>query len=487
MGSRKWDVVVIIDELIVVLGLDTRKFTDGQRDALASFKKGKEAATDFGKQVEQSSLKMTEVFTGLKAGIAGAIGLLAGGEIGRVINHITEMDAATGRWAKTINTSVPNLSAWQGMVRQVGGAASEATSALSTLQQEINNVRQGGGMFEGGFASLMNQAGVSLQDDADTSLRKIQSFISGQVKAGKMNPSEASTFLNRVPGMNQSMINVMLGDLQKLEAAAKAAGTATKESADEAIKYQESLTQLGLSAEGLERVLTIKLTPSLVQFLDRTKQIIQEFSNGQFISPDSWLGKLLGVASGKSTVPMAGSSATSAPRTNPGGTTRGDRNNNPGNMEYGAFARAHGATSSDGRFAVFPDWQTGAAAQQALISGKGYAGLTLHEFAARYAEGAPAWERTVGGALGLGPNDIVNNQDPRLADAIRRAEGTGARGSANARAGRGGNSSTTTNDVDIHKIEIHAPNATDAEGLSSELGGALKRQSLIAPINTGLV
>jgi hypothetical protein len=37
-----------------------------------------------------------------------------------------------------------------------------------------------------------------------------------------------------------------------------------------------------------------------------------------------------------------------------GGGNPGERNFNPGNIEYGSFARAHGATSSDGRFAVLP-------------------------------------------------------------------------------------------------------------------------------------
>jgi hypothetical protein len=43
------------------------------------------------------------------------------------------------------------------------------------------------------------------------------------------------------------------------------------------------------------------------------------------------------------------------------------RNNNPGNIEYGNFAKSQGATSSDGRFAVFPDMETGKQAQIALL------------------------------------------------------------------------------------------------------------------------
>jgi hypothetical protein len=491
---------MVIDELVLVLGLDPRKFNDGERQALESFKKGKDGALDFGKRIEESAGKMSEAFGVVRKGALGLMGALIGGEAAAFINHVITMDAATGRMAKTIGTSVQNLSAWQYMIKQVGGEASSASSALSTLQQEIENVRQGGGMFEGGFASLMNQAGVTIRDDADTSLRKIQGFIAGQIGSGKMRPEEAATFLRRVPGMNEDMINLFLADFKKIEAAAYAANVATKATVDAAQALQGKFS---LMIQSMERfgASMLPLIDLLMKPYDQfTKKNIDAalgpigandlFTRGGFMD---WLDqKLWGdhnmddarkrLAEGLRAMPGGGAAGGGS-----GGSTRGDRNNNPGNMEYGAFARAHGATGSDGRFAVFPDWATGAAAQQALVSGSGYAGLTLHEFAGKYAEGAPAWEHTVGAALGIGSGDIVNNQDPRLVDAIRRAEGTGARGAAASRGGNRTSSSTSSSEVNIHKIEIHAPNATDAGGLSEEIGGALKRQSMIAPINNALV
>lgn len=69
-----------------------------------------------------------------------------------------------------------------------------------------------------------------------------------------------------------------------------------------------------------------------------------------------------------------------------GKQTRGVRNNNPGNLEYGPFAISHGATGSDGRFAIFPTMEMGIQAQQALIfKGKNYRGLTVRQMIHRYA------------------------------------------------------------------------------------------------------
>jgi hypothetical protein len=61
------------------------------------------------------------------------------------------------------------------------------------------------------------------------------------------------------------------------------------------------------------------------------------------------------------------------------------RNHNPGNIEAGRFSVAHGAVSSDGRFAVFPDDETGFTAQAALLSGPAYADLTVMEGIAKWA------------------------------------------------------------------------------------------------------
>lgn len=61
--------------------------------------------------------------------------------------------------------------------------------------------------------------------------------------------------------------------------------------------------------------------------------------------------------------------------------SRAQRNNNPGNIEFGAFAQQHGATHGDPRFAVFPSAQEGFAAVRALLSNyvRGNENITLSE------------------------------------------------------------------------------------------------------------
>lgn len=65
--------------------------------------------------------------------------------------------------------------------------------------------------------------------------------------------------------------------------------------------------------------------------------------------------------------------------------SRPNRNNNPGDIEWGKFTQAHGATHGDPRFAVFPSVELGFGAMKALFQTVGYKGLTVAQALNRWA------------------------------------------------------------------------------------------------------
>lgn len=65
--------------------------------------------------------------------------------------------------------------------------------------------------------------------------------------------------------------------------------------------------------------------------------------------------------------------------------SRPRRNNNPGDIEYGRFAEGHGATGSDGRFAIFPTAEAGFGAMRVLFEAPSYRGLTVAQAIAKWA------------------------------------------------------------------------------------------------------
>lgn len=114
-----------------------------------------------------------------------------------------------------------------------------------------------------------------------------------------------------------------------------------------------------------------------------------------------------------------------------GGTSRGERNNNPGNIEMGGFATKYGATGSDGRFAIFPSYEAGVRAQEALLSGPGYVGggrNTIDAIINRYAppsDGNPVgnYADYVSRVTGIPRNQPIGPaQVPAVAEAMRQFE-----------------------------------------------------------------
>jgi hypothetical protein len=116
-----------------------------------------------------------------------------------------------------------------------------------------------------------------------------------------------------------------------------------------------------------------------------------------------------------------------------------------------------------------------------LVKSDKYKGLTLDQFGDKYSEGSSDWKNTVGKALGIGRGDIVNNQDPRLIDAIKRAEGTGRVGiSAEALRGDGKGSS-----LDPQRMDPMAPAGSglekDTSVVTSPSGAKFRVKSEFAP------
>ncbi|MFK5599094.1 hypothetical protein ACFZ8E_19150 [Methylobacterium sp. HMF5984] len=122
-----------------------------------------------------------------------------------------------------------------------------------------------------------------------------------------------------------------------------------------------------------------------------------------------------------------GSSDTASPDQKSGGS-RSWRNNNPGNIEFGAFARSMGAIGSDGRFAKFPSYEAGRKAQEKLLfESKGYKDLTVGQAIRRWAPASennvPAYIAAMGGDGSKRMSEYSPEQRAKLLDAMQRHEG----------------------------------------------------------------
>ena len=122
-------------------------------------------------------------------------------------------------------------------------------------------------------------------------------------------------------------------------------------------------------------------------------------------------------------------------------TRKGDRNwrnNNPGNIEWGPFAKSKGAIGTDGRFAIFPTYEMGRQAKSDLLfEGKNYKDLNIKQAISRYAppknnkgefeNDTPAYIKAVTSAVGGTENtnlrDLTSDQRVQFLTAVQKQEG----------------------------------------------------------------
>lgn len=103
------------------------------------------------------------------------------------------------------------------------------------------------------------------------------------------------------------------------------------------------------------------------------------------------------------------------------------RNNNPGNIEYGKFARSMGAVGTDGRFAVFPTLESGTAAQQHLqFESPAYKNLTVLQAINKYAppseNNSTAYANAVANAAGVSLDTPMSSLTPDQRAAFMAAQ-----------------------------------------------------------------
>lgn len=149
--------------------------------------------------------------------------------------------------------------------------------------------------------------------------------------------------------------------------------------------------------------------------------------------------------------------------------TRAWRNNNPGNIEYGDFAKGAGAVGTDGRFAVFPTYEAGRAAKKKLLwETRGYAGKTIAEAINRYAppveNDTNAYVNSVASAIGVSidtpMSSLTEAQKEAMLDAMEIVEGFRAGKITAAQAGG---------------TETTPARPTDANAVAAAAGGAAQR------------
>ena len=524
----------VIDSLLIELGLDTSKFDASQKKSVEELRKFDEQAQKTAKNTQQGSKNIGDGFEKARNALV-SLGVAFVGIKGftNFAQQMTTTNAALGRNAQLFQMSARELDAWGGVLKTVGGDAETFQSSIQAMQQGIAGIKLGDAAILTPLARLGALASVDI-NKGTVDIYKLADAL----KAFKAQNGEQLTLtLAQQLGINKETYMVLSQGseaVRKLYDEQYKLSGVTEENTKNAQKLQQQWAETSQAFSKAKNALMDELAPALSAVLQGGTAFFEGFVDADkkldgFLSQLTLIGgaaltlegslaslKIVGISVGEGLTAafskLFGAAALlfHSEGLNKGedaeiakihaaqdqasgkggggggaGVPRNMRNNNPGNIEYGDFAKKHGATGSDGRFAIFPDLKTGQDAMASLLMGYAKGGSnTISKIVGKWspagengAANTNAYIADVAKKTGIDPNKPLSMGElSAVQQAMSAHEGMiGAK--ATAPAGAGGNAGTSVQ-TNINSITVNTQ-ATDANGVANGLRGALQNNSLI--------
>lgn len=544
----------IIDEFLVSLNLDTSQYDKEIRKYRADRKRLTEEEQKQNRISQDGQSRTVAGLRQLRNETAGFLLMLAGATslVGFAKDMLTA-DAATGRFARNTGMATERVSVWENALKRVGGTAEEARAALGTLFSIFQNYQLMGDLSKGGALAFF---GLSERDlkDPEAALLRIAEVV-------KNMPREDVEARLATLGLSGSIVGLLAGDrgeLTKLLASVEAAGVANDDSAEAAMNLEAEMARTAQTLRDMARPAVTELTTAFTGLLGVVNELIAPFGQvrdffnaladseiykllvgGDYKNIFDYLGDAaggeagermkrnyghqgkgsgaatgggmfggiidyaLGAATGGNQGHVTAGPTGGRPR---GRLTRAERNNNPGNIEDGPFARRqYGYIGHDGRFAKFSSPEAGFAAMENLLRGRGYAGGGRNTIASIISKYAPGHENNVGAYVSAVERATgINRYKPLTPGEIRAvsramARHEGYRGGSvpisagSAYAGRRGPQASRANaaaanqmvTTTIGAINVYTP-AANAEGIARDIRSEMSKRGLVVQAGSGL-
>jgi hypothetical protein len=229
----------IIDTLIVQLGLDPSKFTEGQKKAVAELKKTRESAEVTGKELQTRGKQGAEFFTQLTQKALSFFGVV--GSATALVNFFKNTvltEAATGRLAKSLGISTETLTIWQGAAKRVGGTAEDAASSIQSIVQGFQQFTLFG---TSAAIPYFRALGVALTD-TEGRMRPVSAILMEIGDRLKEMAPERAFAIGQGLGLTPGMIQLLLQEKTALKAYLDEAERSNKITQEQA-KSSQALTE----------------------------------------------------------------------------------------------------------------------------------------------------------------------------------------------------------------------------------------------------
>lgn len=493
----------VLDEFVVKLGFDVAALSKGQAETLSRLDGLEKKADHTRRSVQESGKGMGETFSAVRNQVFALTSAFIGfNALKTAVVDITKADAALGRLSRNLGAAPKDLKAFQGVAAKFGSSAEDMSDAFQHTADVIAEFRNQGTvspafLFNMGQAQIDYTKFFAKETDDIERWKMVQTGLNDAIDSGRRTRAEA-LLIGQGMGYSPATVTMMIetkGRIDDLVAAQAKLNEVNDADTAQAQIRAEAWNTVTNTMEHYYRS-AINGVTELMSAEARAARVKEGQTPWSPVSQgNEWLLTNNGAPAGAPSPQVSTGTISRPSETNAGGATpftpsegahRNERNNNPGNIKYGQFARSHGATGSDGRFAIFPDLTTGTAAQRDLMAYHGAHGArTIRDLIMKWAppseNESESYIAEVAAQSGVPATAAMNYGDPAMMSAVQlamaRREGMSPRGLsamqgviAPARTGvvAGGGTTTVTNTTTNH---INAGNA-DAR----ELAGLLENR-----------
>lgn len=434
--------VNILDAFLVTFGLDAKDFETGEREVRDGSKRLREDSKKTFDGMERSGKQVGAAIKSIRNEVVGlGLAFMGARSITDFVIGMATGAATAERLGNTMGMTTRQVWAWRQAMKGVGGKDPDADAALQSVQRMRMSFQLG--QADPAQMGILGRLGITGNDLHNSNpgdiLRKLSAAQS------RMDPQLFASLLQQI-GLNGPVIYFLQqgkGSVDKLLKQYEKSADKQEELAKKTEALQQSMAELN-------GTIANALVPDLITLIGQLNQVVHllEMLTGQPTTKDSLptrVGKdIMGIVTGRPNTRNAWDEAGDALGGRAGelikrymgtgnllgGPTRADRNNNPGNIVDGSFARQQaGYIGNDGRFARFDNAEHGAQAMVNLLLN--YMRKGKDTIAGIVSKWAPPSENDTAGYIadverrtGIGRNQHLTAAQLRLvAAAMARHEG----------------------------------------------------------------
>lgn len=259
----------VVDAFVVTLGLDPRNYQREIKGYRDDRKRLAEEDAKYNRSSEDAQKRMASGIRTLRNETAGFLFMLAGANgVKDFAANILTGDAATGRLARNLGIATERVSAWEGVIKRVGGSAQDIQGALRSMSSAFQSLQLTGST---GHDADFQGLGVNARDlqNPEGALLKISEASS------RMGRPEFNARLSRL-GFDQNTINLLAKgrvEVSRLLEEQRKLGVATDADAKAAQDFEAAWAKITTSIQGAARPWIEKLAGSVAGLTDNTEKV----------------------------------------------------------------------------------------------------------------------------------------------------------------------------------------------------------------------